>query len=1161
MAGPGPVAAPRPGRRGAGDLEREAARFADTEPGPAHGSSGRSGPVSAGGPAASAPRPAGPRLPGAGGPLGLRVRAPVEAATGVDLSGVRVHRPGPRHPLPGRAFTVGADIVVPDGASPRTLRHEVAHVVQHAGGGGGLSDGSGGPRVQGQGGGLSRQELDAVQAWIDQAADDRAAADLGAWLGAPRPSGAGQPLTPWPPIQPGQATQPWPGSATGGTDPSWQSASTVCPNCHQRPGEILAARQASEERQRRKREEQERHGRWEASHVREHGTYLKGEQTTLAQDIEESRSQLSAQRVVLLEEAARRSVARRGAALVRPQWTLPTGGASLTGTLPPLFPETMAQAWATANQEAVVVRTLTARNLFVPEAAALARQHFLDLYLLMLPLAEHTDQVEAEREAQSQAFAAATRRKPNPCPSCHDQMPDQPRVYRAPPPSAPSLKAAHDAVLQARSTPQWLAVLGDFERATSTLDVLALMSVPAEGSAAQGFTSARDLLGRQEALARDHPDAVRVRAVFYPKDRWLQPAPPDGPKVEIAEGIPWYFYLTHTPTKGDYDYPPGFSWTLRDVTSPGRPQVSYEPNDVERFLRMGELRVDAPPPVLFDKLDDKLVFPEGMLYWRYPDGRQDSMRTTEPWSLSDWLTAIGIGLTALGVILASAGLATPAVLTGLGVASAAFGIASTVADLQHRSELGILTEADTHRAILFIAADIVSVLTLGLGRAAALAGEAAAAAGRTTQVVVRLRQAAAIATLADKALGATVLVTMGADYLQQYQAIMESNLPPGERDAALKELTVSALFTGALVLGPHLISAAMKHFGPARPGAGHGVGHGGEPHPVTPRPGSDAEFLARSAEREQLPAADAGRELQAAEVAGRRQELPHDPEYARQIEIEKHTWKEQRDGTGWCRFSSKVCYTKTQLRVGVGGRGERTSAGTAAEVAVLRAELGKPPRAARGATGAADWADYVFYAQRRLKAIEDALAAGEAPPAPPRTFSSFRTEYPPGHPVRNEIRGAKFESRTRAAILEEFVALYGPEEGPKRAELILSQPHLSEILDPSRAAGMLTRPDSLLPNATNGWTAVSNKSRESLAGKSPAAVRTQVIRDLEEAVDKYAGTRQVRRTGGEAEVNRIWLLYDADAVPEAVRPTVRKAVAEYQRLYDPKDLTFEVGIF
>jgi len=36
---------------------------------------------------------------------------------------------------------------------------------------------------------------------------------------------------------------------------------------------------------------------------------------------------------------------------------------------------------------------------------------------------------------------------------------------------------------------------------------------------------------------------------------------------------------------------------------------------------------------------------------------------------------------------------------------------------------------------------------------------------------------------------------------------------------------------------------------------------------------------------------------------------------------------------------------------------------------------------------------------------------------------------------------------------------------------------------------------------------------------------------------------------------------DADAVPKAVRPTVRKAVAEYQQMYDPKQLTLYVGVF
>lgn len=1131
------------------DLEREADRFA------------------AGGPGIdAAPTPATParglRAALAGGdPLDRGVRRPVEAATGVSLSGVRVHRPGTRHPLPGRAFTIGADIVVPEGASPRSLRHEAAHVVQRSGGAHGLSDASG-HRVPLGDGGLSRQELEAIQAWVDAAADEQAGVVRPWWLESPAKDGH-QPLVPWPATGPRLGSQFGTqfGTATAGShspggsmDTFGPSASTVCPNCHQRPSEILAARQASEERYRRKREAEQRHGRWEVSHAQEHSAFLAGPKTTLAQDIADSRSQVAAQRVMLFGEAARRSQVRRGASLKSWMGTgfLPAGstGPGRAGALPPVFPQEVAGAWTTAYQETVVVRTLTGKNVFVPEAAALARQHFLDLYHLILPLAEYTDQEEAEREAQSVALAEAGRPKPNPCPSCHDAAPTQPRVYRASPPVAPLIRSANDALASAGSTRQWLAVLTDFERVTGVLDALALMNVPAEAEAAAGFVAARELLRGQEKLALTNSDAVRIRAVFYPKDQLLQPAPPDGPKVEIAQGIPWYFYLTHTPTKGDTNYPPGFSWTLQDVTSPGRPEVSYEPNFLENSSWEGHRRVDEPPPALFDKLDDKLVFPEGVLYWRYPDGRTASLVTTEPWSLSDWLTAIGIGLTALGIMLASAGLATPAVLTGLGVATAAFGVASTLADLLHRSELGILTDADTRRAILFIAADIVSALTLGVGRAAALAGEAAALAGRSTQMVVRLRQAAALATLADKALGATVLVTMGVDYLQQYQAIMDANLPPAERDAALKELTTSALFTGALILGPHAISGTMKHLGMTRPVAGHTAA---ETHAPALRPGSDAEFLSHSTQRERLPAPDAARELLAAEAVGRHQDLPSDPAYKRQVEIDKHTWREQRDGTGWCRFSAKQCYTKTQLHIGVGGAGERTSAGTTAEVAALRVELSRPPKSVRSDRSRLDWADYSFYVDRRLTAIEAALTSGTTPPPPPRTFASFVGEHPPGSVVRNEIQGSRFERRTRAAVVEEL--------GPERAELILSQHHLSETLNPTVAEGMLTRPDSLIPDLGGTWTAVSNKSRTSFAGKGPRAVETQVVNDLLEAVAKYTGQQHVRRTGQTVHVNRVWLLYDAASVPERHRPGIRRTVDVFNQMHARSGITFEVGIF
>src|SRR6185437_13097897 len=124
------------------------------------------------------------------------------------------------------------------------------------------------------------------------------------------------------------------------------------------------------------------------------------------------------------------------------------------------------------------------------------------------------------------------------------------------------------------------------------------------------------------------------------------------------------------------------------------PEVSYEPGDVERYVRQGSLFPAEVPDALFKKLNNKLVFPSGMLYWRYPNGVAGQLETTEPWSLSDWLGAIGLSLAALALLLSTAGLATPAVLAGLGIGSAALSVGSTLADLSEKSELGILTQED-----------------------------------------------------------------------------------------------------------------------------------------------------------------------------------------------------------------------------------------------------------------------------------------------------------------------------------------------------------------------------------------------------------------------------------------------------------------------------------
>ena len=664
--------------------------------------------------------------------------------------------------------------------------------------------------------------------------------------------------------------------------------------------------------------------------------------------------------------------------------------------------------------------------------------------------------------------------------------------------------------------------------------------------------------------------------MFYPKDRWVTVDQEDGTKVEIADGIPWYFYLSHTASPNPTVYPDGFSWTLRDVTAPKRPQVSYEPNAFERVLRTSRGRtVDQPPIELFGKLNDALVFPKGVVYWKMPDGSTWSLETTEPWSLSDWLTAIGLGLAGLGLILATGGLASPGVLAALGIASAGFSIASTVADLSHRSELGILTAEDRNRAILFIAADIASALSLGLGHAAAELTRAGVAAGRITRLTIIIRRAATAAAIADKALGGAVLVTMSADFIQQYQAIMSSNLSGPEREQALGELAGQALLTGAIVVAPHAVEAVAarvrKRAGAGEPLGGAGrdplgltAGRAGEPVATVTQlerePGhgwaggrSDAEgkFVDWSAKQATLPPEQAAHELQIAQSAGREHPMDKETGYVRDLELEGHNWQEKADGSGWCRLSTRKCYSSTQLKVGSKGSAERTTAATVQDVAARRAELAHPPSPRPQGTTGRDWADYVFYANRRLNAIEEALRAGQKPKTPPRTFQSFVTEHPPGSPVRNEIQGTQFEQRTRA---EAEKAL-----GKERAQLLLSQANLSEVLNPTVAEGELTRPDLLIPDRGGTRTAVSNKSRVSMESMTPAAAEKQVIFDLTEARVKYTGEKYVRRTGEKADITRVWLLYDAAGVPEKLRPVVRKAVADYQRLHP--ELRFEVGIF
>ena len=272
-----------------------------------------------------------------------------------------------------------------------------------------------------------------------------------------------------------------------------------------------------------------------------------------------------------------------------------------------------------------------------------------------------------------------------------------------------------------------------------------------------------------------------------------------------------------------------------------------------------------------------------MLYWVYPNGRVGQLETTEPWSLSKWLGTIGMGLAALALILGTAGLATPAVLAGLGIASAAFGIGSTLAELSEKSELGILTQADRDKAMLFIAADLASALTLGLGRAASGATRMASAAGQVSRFTFVVQRAAAGMAVVDTALSASVMITVTGDLIEQYRSIQESALPAADKEAALRRLALTGLLTGAMVVVPHV--AGGSGHGPEVHGGGtaarseptgvHPSGKGpgdvitvtrgaGEPAAGWGRPHGETDFLQWSKGQDRLKADQAAHELQLA---------------------------------------------------------------------------------------------------------------------------------------------------------------------------------------------------------------------------------------------------------------------------------------------------------
>jgi hypothetical protein len=315
------------------------------------------------------------------------------------------------------------------------------------------------------------------------------------------------------------------------------------------------------------------------------------------------------------------------------------------------------------------------------------------------------------------------------------------------------------------------------------------------------------LLARQQDFAQRYPDAVKIQAVFYPKHEFAMRPGADRPGEESrpregAKAIPWQFYLTRTPILDNRHVPTGYTWELHDITAPNNAgRTVRQRHVVSMFEALARERgpwshpepIDQvdPPTSMFEEMNHKDFFPEGVLKLHSPiTDRYYSVTMTASMTLGDWLTGIGMTLAILGSFI-FAPMSVPMVAAVLG--GTALSAAGRIHRYLEREEHGVAEPGEMRGLIWDLSVDIVSALTLGLGKVAQV-GLAAGTMARSSSVVrlwFRLRQA-------QVGLGVVNIGVLTHDFVQQYTAIQDSRMTPEQKRAALTRLTQFAIGSGVM---------------------------------------------------------------------------------------------------------------------------------------------------------------------------------------------------------------------------------------------------------------------------------------------------------------------------------------------------------------------------
>ena len=846
----------------AGEVEAEGAALAFT----AQSSPGRSA-VSGNAVAAA------PYMPGPGQALPGPTRDAYEAHFGRDLGAVRVH--DFPHALAGsgaNAFTIGTDIAFAPGkystasaAGRGLLAHEIAHVLQQAGGGNGLSSMATGIQADGK---ITDAEEQGIRDWVEA---DGGEADIllkqpgfsskgqlsqadALWLWAQmsysgnslelRKAGANfhSPFMDFPRIQPGQ-------DLLGGFDYDPVNAPygkvpddfESCPNCHQTRQQQYnekkkkIAAQAKQEADRKAREEQERREEaWPRLHKTQHEVELANQAATMDDAIAMSALAAADARLKLFDRAL----------LLKS--VMPSRSDGKTARRVTVE---MRDAFANVQRAAILLEALrqASKGPLPSGVTDPIEDAFVEFYKSLIAAMREAD-IDNQKAAflrqqqldQLPEFVPPVQGKCQPG-RCHDPVPapsgDAPTSGFA---SRALLGSPSDHVLSTLLVPKNQAKakrvdpLADFvprtgfreERLLSAInmlcadpvdwgkheieygwavlqmDELLLAEVPEDWNnqdLIKTLKYTREMEEAQRIFQRQHPEAIKVQAIYYPKYDVEKHKNQEGREEYSAKGIPWQLYLTYTPGPSGETADTGFEWQLHDMTSGNKAfgrsvRAKHQVTALEAYAREA-FRERDPPEELFKELNKKDFFPEGILYYKLPHwSSARSVEMDEPWTFGDWLTYVGLAIAIIGSLV-FAPFSTPALVAA--AVGTGLTIAGRIVRYEEMKEAGVLRGGEENRLFFDVAMDVLSMITLGVGKVAQVAKNAGhlmrAASATRAWFFLRSTQ------LAGDVVQVGILVH---DLVKQYDAIMKSNMSDVEKERALRKLTMMAMFAGALSFLP-----------------------------------------------------------------------------------------------------------------------------------------------------------------------------------------------------------------------------------------------------------------------------------------------------------------------------------------------------------------------